>query len=212
MRTALRYAVTIVIGAAIGVAAAVQTVRAGALGSNVSIGPWQTGLDFGTADASAKTRAVVALRGLLALPAREARYYTASTDDAGRPLDGRCRYRVTGGALPGRWWSITLYDRQGYLVANTANRYSVESASVSPRSVIPPGAGTIDSRIMQAIFAAERGWAIAVAPTPPPARAIWLPSGNIANFELTLRTYLPLDGGVGNPSRAALPAIVKEGC
>ena len=210
MRTALRYAVTTVVGAAIGIGAAVQTVRAGALGSNVSIGPWQTGLDFGTTDASAKTRAIVALRGLLALPAREARYYTASTDDAGQPLDGRCRYRVTGGTLPGKWWSITLYDRAGYLVANTANRYSIESAAVAPKAA-PPTVG-MDPRVMQAIFAAERGWSIAVAPTPPRGRANWLPSANIENFELTLRTYLPPDGGAGNPVRAALPAILKESC
>ena len=210
MRTALRYVTTIVIGAVIGVGAAVQTIRAGALGSNVSIGPWQTGLDFGTVDASAKTRAIVALRGLLALPAREARYYTAGTDDAGQPLDGRCRYRVTGGVLPGKWWSITLYNRAGYLVANTANRYSVESATVAPRAATATAG--MDPRVMQAMFAAERGWAITVAPTPPATRAQWLPTGNIDKFELTLRTYLPPDGGVGNPSRAALPAIMKEGC
>lgn len=187
MRTAFRYIVTIVIGLILGAALAVGTVRAGALGSNVSIGPWATGRDFGAADASPRTRAVVALRGLLALPAREARYYTAATDDAGRPLDGRCRYRVTGGALPGKWWSLTLYDRDGYLVRNEAGVFSVESAAVP-----------------------EKPWTIAVAPTRRPGH--WLPTGGLDHVELTLRTYLPPNGGRGDPPRAGLPSILKEGC
>lgn len=186
----MRYVLTIALGLVLGVFAAAYSVRAGALGSNVQIGPWQTGRDFGTAQADARTRAVVALKGLLALPAREARYYTAATDDAGAPLDGRCRYRINGGVQPGRWWSVTLYDRDGYLVRNAANIFSVESA---------------------AIPAAERaGWTIAVAPAPQPGH--WLPSGGLDHVELTLRTYLPADGGKGEPSRAMLPSITKEGC
>lgn len=187
MRTGLRYLVTLPLGLAIGVLAAVHTVRAGAFASNVAIGPWQTGRDFGTADASARTRAVVALRGLLALPAREARYYTAATDDAGRPLDGRCRYVVAGGRLPGQWWSLTLYDGDGYLVANPPGIYSVESAAIG-----------------------EPRWRIAVAPTPQPGH--WLPTGGLAHVELTLRTYLPPAAGRTNPDRATLPTITREGC
>src|SRR5688572_12763550 len=89
MRRWARYLVCGLAGAALGIGAAAYSVRAGALGSSARIGPWATGIDFGTADAGAYTRAVVALRGLLALPAREARYYTAAEDDAGRPLEGR---------------------------------------------------------------------------------------------------------------------------
>ena len=187
MRMYLGYLLTIVVGALAGAAFAVHTVHAGALGSNVQIGPWATGRDFGTADASARTRAVVALRGLLALPAREARYYTAATDDAGQPLDGRCRYSVAGGKLPGRWWSLTLYDRDGYLVRNGAGIFSVESASVG-----------------------EERWRIAVAPAPQPGH--WLPTGRLQRVELTLRTYLPPNAGRGDPPRAGLPSITKEGC
>lgn len=215
MRTALRYLLTSVMGLAAGIGLAVQTVRAGALGSNVQIGPWATGLDFGTSDASAKTRAVVARRGLLALPAKEARYYTAATDDAGQPLDGRCRYRVAGGVIPGRWWSLTLYDRQGYLVKNQANRFSVQSSEVAHYT---PGVAADDqserAQAVRAIFAAEQRWAIQVAPTPPPAsaQASWLPTGGIERFELTLRIYLPADEGRSNPPRAMLPSIIKEAC
>ena len=190
MRPWLRYAICGIAGLALGTGIAVATVRAGAWGSNVAIGPWTTGTDYGTASASPYTRAVVALRGLLALPAREARYYNAAVDDSGRPLDGRCRYLVRGGPGNGAWWSLTLYDPDGYLVANPAGIYSVAGAA------LPPG---------------ERGaWTVAIAPAPQPGH--WLPSGGGERFELTLRIYLPADGGRTNPARAQLPRIERIGC
>jgi len=185
-----RYLICAVVGILGGALVAGQSVRSGALGSNVTIGPWVTGTDFGTAEASARTRAVVALRGLLALPASEARYYTAATDDAGRPLDGRCRYRLSGGALPAKWWSITVYDGAGYLVKNDAGLYSLGSAALGPGE--------------------QARWNVVLAPDREPGH--WLPSGGIDHVELTLRTYLPADGGRGNLTRAQLPAIVREGC
>lgn len=186
MRGTWRYLLTVVIGLALGTTYAIHTVRAGAFASTVQIGPWRTGRDFGTAEASTRTRAVVALTGLLALPAKEARYYTATTDDAGQPLDGRCRYRVTGGRLPGQWWSLTLYDAKGYLAG--PGPYSVEGAHVVP---------------------ADR-WAVTVAPRATGAQA--LPTTDLRGFQLTLRLYLPNDGGRGDPRRAILPSITNEGC
>ncbi|MBN8849129.1 MULTISPECIES: DUF1214 domain-containing protein [unclassified Sphingomonas] len=188
MRPYARYLILGVVGVVAGLAGAIHVVRAGALGSNVMIGPWATGMDFGTADQSARTRAVVARRGLLALPAREARYYTAATDDAGRSLDGRCSYRVTGGMLPGRWWSMTLYDGDGYLAGD--GPYSIESA---------------------AIPAAEQGrWTVLVSPKQQAGH--WLPTAGLGHFELTVRTYLPPDEGRTNPARDQLPSIRREAC
>lgn len=177
-------------GIALGFGLAAHNIRSGALGSNARIGAWETGRDLGTADQGALTRAVVALRGILALPAAEARYYNAGVDDGGQPLSGKCRYRVTGGALPARWWSLTLYDSQGYLVANPADTFSIGSAA------LPPGE-------------ANR-WTVLVAPDRQPGH--WLPTGRDAPFALTLRAYLPADGGQGNFTAAQLPSIRKEGC
>ncbi|OYY72485.1 DUF1214 domain-containing protein [Sphingomonas sp. 28-63-12] len=179
-----------VAGVLIGGAAAIGSVRAGSLGAQNAIGPWMTGSDFGTAAASPYTRAVVALRGLLALPASEARYYTATTDNDGRPLDGACRYRITGGALPAKWWSLTFYDPAGYLVPNRAGIYSVGSVSLG--------------------VAEAARWTVIVAPDQQPGR--WLPSGGAGRFDLTLRAYLPADGGMGDFTRRQLPQIVREAC
>lgn len=188
MKPWARYLVMAVVGVIVGLGLAIWSVRAGALGSNVRIGPWTTGADLASAGQSARTRAVVALRGLLALPAREARYYNAAVDDAGRPLDGKCRYRITGGALPAQWWSLTLYDREGYLAGK--GPYSIAGAAVPP---------------------AERGrWTILVSPQQQ--GGLWLPTAGLDRFELTLRTYLPENAGRSEPARDQLPSIRQEGC
>lgn len=185
-----RYLVGGFAGVAIGIGGAVWSVRAGALGANEAIGPWTTGRDLGTVRASAYTRAVVALYGLLALPASEARYYNARVDDAGRLLDGKCRYRVTGGRMPTRWWSMTLYDPAGYLVANPANIYSVGSIALPDVE--------------------QAAWTVMVAPAQ--AAGHWLPTGGAGRFELTLRTYLPDDAGRTNLTATQLPHIIRESC
>jgi len=190
MRALARFLLCAIAGILLGAGGAAWSVRAGALGSADAIGAWTTGRDFGTAGASGYTRAVVALRGLLALPATEARYYNASIDDGGRPLDGKCRYRVDGVGLPTRWWSLTLYDPEGYLVANPPGIYSVGSAGLP---------------------AAEQArWTVMLAPDPQPAH--WLPTGGAGHFELTMRAYLPDDGGKANLTRAQLPTITREAC
>ena len=177
-------------GLLLGTGFAAWSVHQGSLGATVSIGPWRTGADFGSAEASSYTRAVVAWRGLLAAPAREVRYYTAADDDSGRPLDGHCRYRVSGGDVGGSWWSLALYDSLGYLVANPYGLYSVESAAMS---------------------AMERAhWSLLAAPERQPGR--WLPTGSVPRFELTLRIYQPSDGGAGNLPLQHLPRIERLGC
>lgn len=188
MKPWARYLVMAVVGVVVGLGLAIWSIRAGAMGGDVRTGPWTSGTDLGTADQSARTRAAVALRGLLALPAREARYYNAAVDDAGRPLEGRCQYRVTGGMLPARWWSLTLYDGDGYLAGD--GPWSVGNAAIAP---------------------AEQGrWTILIAPTRQPGH--WLPTAGLDRFELTLRTYLPANAGRTSPARDQLPSIRREAC
>ena len=168
---------------------AVQAARQGFADGTLASGPWQTGRDFGSAEASALVRARVALSGLLALPRSEAMYFTARTDSAGDLLDGRCRYAIRGGRFDARWWSITLYDRAGYLVSNPWGRYSVGSSAVAPGG---------------------DAWTIAVAPDEQPG--LWIPSTNAAGFDLTLRLYHPGAGLRDAPERSAMPEIARLAC
>src|SRR5688572_3872344 len=90
----------------------------------IKAGPWRTNVATGSAEANPYERAAIAVAGLYALSKEETLYYTAFTDSDGRALDGRCDYRVTGRPLPARWWSLTLYGADHYLVANPANVFS----------------------------------------------------------------------------------------
>lgn len=74
-------------------------------------------------------RASIALRGLGALPAEDAIYPSVANDADGRPLDGANKYTMhfAKEALPpvNAFWSLTLYDADGYFLANAMNRYAL---------------------------------------------------------------------------------------
>ena len=185
-----RYAITIALALAGGTAFAVNQVRGGLNDGRVSNGPWETGKSFGTVDASALTRAKVALSGLMALPAKEAMYFTAQNDSDGRALDGRCTYVVRGGKLDGRWWSVTLYEGEGWLVKNAAKRWSVPASAVQ-----------VDE---------AGGWSFTVAPSAQ--AGTWLPTGSVPKFDLTLRLYHPSAMTIESPETANLPTIERKEC
>ena len=86
------------------------------------------------AKASPYLRAYVAVHGLLALGREETIYYTATNDSEGQTLDGNCSYRVEGRDLPARWWGITAYGADDFLIPNPADRYSVSMNSVARRA------------------------------------------------------------------------------
>lgn len=194
MRPALRYALVLVLGAGLGAGVAVAQLRQGLADAGVANGPWRTAEGLGTADATLTTRALVALRGLLALPDREAIYYTASEDSAGQPLDGRCSYAVSGGTMPTRWWSITVYDSAGYLIPNPAGRHSIGSAALPPE--------------------AQGDWQVLIADAAPSGSeaAAVVPIGRPGPFELTLRAYHPRPALLANRATVPLPRIERLEC
>jgi hypothetical protein len=189
LRTALKWSACAVVGLALGVGAAVQQIRTSALGDEIRIGPWSTGRDIGTVDASLATRATVALRGLLALPKEEARYFTARTDSAGNALLGRCTYVITGAMPAARWWSITIYDREGWLIANSRNRHSIGSVATTTNSSATDIVIGLGSEGPDGIDPETSG-----------------------PFELTLRLYRPSGVVADNPADAVLPEIESRGC
>ncbi|HXE88919.1 MAG TPA: DUF1214 domain-containing protein, partial [Hyphomicrobiaceae bacterium] len=76
-------------------------------------------------------RAIVAQQGLGANLPQDAIYPLSLGDQAGRPLDGANKYaiRFDKATLPpvDAFWSVTLYDREGYQVANPLDRFAVSS-------------------------------------------------------------------------------------
>jgi hypothetical protein len=76
-------------------------------------------------------RALVAQNGLGANLPEDAIYPMNLADESGKPLDGTSKYRLhfeKGDAPPANaFWSITLYDSQGFQVPNSLNRFAVSS-------------------------------------------------------------------------------------
>jgi hypothetical protein len=76
-------------------------------------------------------RAIVTQLGLGANLPEDAIYPLNLFDDAGKPLDGANKYRIhfDKGATPPveAFWSVTLYDAEGFQVANALNRFAVSS-------------------------------------------------------------------------------------
>jgi hypothetical protein len=76
-------------------------------------------------------RAIVAQLGLGANLPEDAIYPMNLGDENGKPLDGANKYTVhfDKGAQPpvNAFWSITLYDAEGFQVANALNRFAVSS-------------------------------------------------------------------------------------
>ncbi len=191
MKSWHRYALGLVLGLGVGGALAWHATGDAFRSGAVRNGVWSTSLDYGTKSGDALTRAAVARRGLLALPKEETVYWAASTDNNGAPLSGNCTYRLVGGAVDSRWWSITIYDAEGYLMPNKANIWSFSSASLGP--------GDLPK------------WSVTISPEAPKA-GHWLPSTRGEPFELTLRMYNPGAGFRANVARAPLPELVKEAC
>jgi hypothetical protein len=127
-------------------------------------------------------RAAVALFGLGALPAEEAIYPTTFTDHEGKPLSGVNRYvfHFDKGELPpaGAFWSVTMYDPDGYFVSNPMNRFGLGDRD----KLVYNSDGSLDIYIQHDSPGQdkERNW------LPAPA----------GDFNLTIRLYLPMPRAV----------------
>ncbi len=189
MKIALKILAVLVIGTLLGLTATWAFVIRGAMPGGVSDGPWKTNLLIGSGGGDMATRASVAVHGLLALNRSETIYYSAYTDDTGNVLDGNCTYLVSGRDPPTRWWSITAYAADDFLIPNPAHRYSVSKNSVT-RNAAGDFVATVSRK------PSGKDW-IAVAGAP---------------FSLTLRLYNPDASVAADPTHVTLPSIKKGSC
>jgi Protein of unknown function (DUF1214) len=76
-------------------------------------------------------RAIIAQLGLGANLPEDAIYPMNLGDESGKPLDGANKYTIhfDKATIPpaNAFWSITLYDEEGFQVANSLNRFAVSS-------------------------------------------------------------------------------------
>ncbi len=96
----------------------------------VRIGPWVGWPQTGSRDVDPYARAVVARAGDLPLGLGEGLTFIARTDDTGAPLEGRCRYSLTGDVPQARAFTLTLYDVNGRLLPDAEARTSITSSEL----------------------------------------------------------------------------------
>ncbi len=124
-------------------------------------------------------RAIVSELGLGANLPEDAIYPMNLVDDGGRPLDGANKYvlHFEKGAAPpvDAFWSVTLYDSEGFQVANPLNRFAISSWMPLKYN----SDGSLDLYFQHASPGASK-------------QANWLPAPT-GTFNLTLRLYAPKD-------------------
>jgi hypothetical protein len=122
-------------------------------------------------------RAIIAQLGLGANLPEDAIYPLSLADDSGKPMHGGSAYILhfdKGGTPPvDAFWSVTLYDGDGFQVANRLDRFAV--SSWMPFEYNPDG--SLDLYVQNASPGAGK-------------ESNWLPAPKEA-FNLTMRLYAP---------------------
>jgi len=190
MKSTLAHSVGASAGALLGVASALAVLGNSELIGQFEHDYWTGNTQVGSNAAGPYTRAIVARAGLLALERSEAIYFHRYVDDQGARLHEGCAYEVSGGELPARWWSITIYAADDFLPVNGDGAFSVDASQV----VGPAGTWTVR-------VAADRA-----------DQLHWISTRNAGEFNLALRLYNPHESATSAPERIAYPTIVRTTC
>ena len=181
---------TLLVAAAVGLGATYYALTRGAAFGALRVGSWTAWPKTGTADADPYARAEIARSGRLPIGLGDGVSFTATTDNSGRPLDGRCDVELSGITPAARFWTLTLYNN-GELVSNSVHRHGFTSEEIVRRS--------------------DGSFAITVGPRASPGN--WLPTGGIEHYELVLRFY---DTAIGVATKAGrelpMPAVTTRTC
>jgi hypothetical protein len=120
-------------------------------------------------------RAIVAQAGLGANVPEDAIYPINLSDESGKPLDGANKYVLHFEKMPptSAFWSVTLYDPEGFQIANSLNRFAVSSWMPFNYNAD----GSLDLYFQNESPGKDR-------------EANWLPAPK-GGFNLTMRIYAP---------------------
>ena len=157
----------------------------------ITIGAWTAWPKTGTPGVDPYARAAIARNGELPIGSGDGVAFFASADDRGWLLDGRCDVILTGTTPQARFWTLTIYDREGQLIASSVDRQGFTSQEIARQ--------------------ADGSFAIVVAPRARPGN--WLPTGGVERYVLVIRLYDTPVGATTRTSREApMPSITMERC
>jgi hypothetical protein len=184
------YALVLALG--LGLGTAYLAVGGGYPFGSVRIGAWTVWPRVGSQDVDPYARAVMARNGAIPLGTGEGLVLSASVDDAGRPLDARCVYRVGSVVPPSRVWTLTVYN---------------ESEPTDP----PP----VDRRrgLTSAEILRHSDGTFEVTVAPEARSGNWIPMPAGGRVSLVLRLYdTPVAANSTALDRSVLPAIEQVEC
>ena len=191
MRLLFDSLVTFLIAAAVGLGATWLTLTHGVAFGSLTIGAWTAWPKSGSVDIDPYARANIARTGELPTGIGDGVAFYAKSDDGKNSFDGRCTFTISGMTPAARYWTITLYDPDGKLVANTIDRHSFTSDEI--------------------VRGGDGSFAVTVAPLARPGN--WLPTGGVDKFVLVLRLYdTPIGVSTGTTKEGPMPAVVRKGC
>lgn len=191
MRLILITLVTLIIATTVGLGTTWMTATRGVNVGTIKIGPWTARPKTGTSDIDPYSRASVARSGELPVGTGDGVMFTTATDDTGRKLDGRCDVVVKGVTPAARFWTLTIYDLKGRLVANSLQRYGFTS-----QEIVRASDGSFELRLTSRARAGN-----------------WLPTGGLDRYMLALRLYdTPVGVGTRTQKDAPMPSIMTVGC
>lgn len=182
---------TFMLAAVIGLGATWLTLTRGVAFGSLTVGAWTAWPKSGSVDIDPYAHATIVRTGELPIGTGDGVAFYARTDDSGEIFDGRCTFTIRGITPAARYWTLTLYDPEGELVANTIDRHGFTSEEI--------------------VRDVDGQFAIIVAPQARPGN--WLPSGGIERFVLVWRLY---DTAIGVATRTTkegpMPAVARKGC
>lgn len=190
MKKFLMISAGVLVALAVGVGSAILMIVDTLDKQGVHNGPWTTYLSAGSEGAGLYGRTAIAIGGLLALNKEETIYYNATHDSDGDRLTEACDYEVVGVDPDARWWSITAYAFDNYLLQNEDKHHSISQTTIQREA---DGSFVINVSAVEDI-------------------KNWISSNKGGDFALTLRLYNPGASVYEQPEAATLPKIVKGAC
>lgn len=191
MRLLIGFLFAFAVAAVFGLGLTQYALTRGTAFGAITIGAWTAWPKTGTSDIDPYARASIARSGELPIGSGDGVAFFASSDDSGRPLDGRCMVTLSGTTPAARFWTVTLYDLDGRLVPNGADRYGFTSQEIARRS--------------------DGSFEIVLSPRARSGN--WLPTGGIDRYVVVLRLY---DTPVGVATRSAkdapMPVLIAGAC
>ncbi len=115
----------------LGVGSALLSVDRGTGFSTQRSGPWIMWMRAASRDADPYTRARQAKVGHLPLSSQIAATWEARYDVEGRRLHSSCEYLLEAEPIEASWFALAVYDDNGVLIPNQADRYSFTSQTLA---------------------------------------------------------------------------------